>query len=53
VSLPAIPAVKAQVRTLRLEDCRSLAERALAADSAADVRALVPDPDAESEDHQA
>jgi phosphocarrier protein FPr len=46
VSLPAIPAVKAQVRALRLEDCRQLAERALAADSAADVRALVPDPDA-------
>ena len=50
VSLPAIPAVKAQVRTLRLEDCKRLAERALAADSAADVRALVPDPDAQSED---
>jgi phosphocarrier protein FPr len=48
VSLPAIPAVKAQIRTLRLEDCQKLAERALAADSAADVRALVPDPDAET-----
>jgi phosphocarrier protein FPr len=47
VSLPAIPAVKAQVRTLSLDACRALAERALAADSAADVRALVPDPDAE------
>jgi phosphocarrier protein FPr len=46
VSLPAIPAVKAQIRTLRMDDCRRLAERALAADSAADVRALVPDPDA-------
>jgi phosphocarrier protein FPr len=42
VSLPAIPAVKAQIRTLRLDDCRKLAERALAAESAADVRALVP-----------
>jgi phosphocarrier protein FPr len=48
VSLPAIPTVKAQVRTLRLDECRKLAERALAADSAADVRALVPNPDAEA-----
>jgi phosphocarrier protein FPr len=47
VSLPVIPAVKAQVRTLRLDDCKKLAERALAADSAEQVRALVPDPDAE------
>jgi multiphosphoryl transfer protein len=49
VSLPAIPAVKAQIRTLRLDDCRKLAQRALAADSAADVRALVPNPDAEED----
>jgi phosphocarrier protein FPr len=41
VSMPAIPAVKAQIRTLRLADCQRLAEFALAADSAADVRALV------------
>ena len=47
VSLPAIPTVKAQIRTLRLEACRELAERALAAESAGEVRALVPDPDAE------
>jgi phosphocarrier protein FPr len=47
VSLPAIPAVKAQIRTLRMEACRALAERALAAESAEEVRALVPDPDAE------
>jgi phosphoenolpyruvate-protein phosphotransferase len=46
VSLPSIPAVKAQIRTLRLDSCRELAERALAAESAAAVRALVPDPDA-------
>ena len=46
VSLPAIPAVKAQIRALRLDACRELAERALAAESAEDVRALVPDPDA-------
>jgi len=47
VSLPAIPAVKAQIRTLRMDACRALAERALAAESAEAVRALVPDPDAE------
>jgi len=47
VSLPSIPAVKAQIRTLRLDACKALAERALAAESAADVRALVPDPDAD------
>jgi phosphocarrier protein FPr len=46
VSLPAIPAVKAQIRKLRLDACRELAERALAAESANAVRALVPDPDA-------
>jgi phosphocarrier protein FPr len=45
VSLPAIPAVKAQIRTLKMDECRALAERALAADSAGDVRALVPSPD--------
>jgi phosphocarrier protein FPr len=46
VSLPAIPAIKAQIRTLRLDACRELAERALAAESAAAVRALVSAPDA-------
>ncbi|HET7538297.1 MAG TPA: putative PEP-binding protein, partial [Polyangiaceae bacterium] len=45
VSLPAIPAVKAQIRKLRLDACRELAERALAAESGNAVRALVPDPD--------
>lgn len=40
VSLPAIPTVKAQIRTLRMDDCKKLAEQAMAADSAADVRAL-------------
>ncbi len=48
VSLPAIPAVKAQIRSLRLDACRELAARALAAESAADVRALVSGPDADS-----
>jgi phosphocarrier protein FPr len=47
-SVPAIPAVKAQIRTLRLDDCRKLAERALAAESAEEVRSLVPDPDADT-----
>ena len=40
VSLPAIPAVKAQVRALSLEGCKGLAERALAAESAEQVRGL-------------
>jgi multiphosphoryl transfer protein len=47
VSLPAIPAVKAQIRTLRLTECNELAQKALAAESAEEVRALVPDPDSE------
>jgi multiphosphoryl transfer protein len=47
VSLPSIPTVKAQIRTLRLDACRELAERALAAESAETVRALVPDPEAD------
>lgn len=42
VSLPSIPAVKAQIRTLNLDACRKLADRALAAESAEEVRALVP-----------
>lgn len=42
VSIPSIPAVKAQIRDLSLDQCRSLAEKALGADSAASVRALVP-----------
>ncbi|GAB79241.1 Phosphocarrier protein HPr /phosphoenolpyruvate--protein phosphotransferase /PTS system IIA component, Glc family [Austwickia chelonae] len=42
VSVPAIPTVKAQVRALNVERSRELAAQALAADTAADVRALVP-----------
>ena len=34
------------VDALRLEDCKKLAEQVLVAESAAAVRALVPDPDA-------
>jgi len=47
VSLPAIPAVKAQIRSLRFDECQRLAERALAAESAQEVRALVADPHAQ------
>ena len=43
VSLPAIPAVKAQIRRLSLDACRDLAERALACATAEEVRALVPE----------
>ena len=41
-SVPAIPAVKAEVRARSLADCRDLARQALEQDSAAAVRALVP-----------
>jgi phosphoenolpyruvate-protein kinase (PTS system EI component) len=41
VSVPVIPAVKAQVRRLRLAECRTLADAALACADASDVRALV------------
>lgn len=40
-SLPGIPAVKAQIRTLKMEACRKLAASVLIAESAEDVRALV------------
>jgi multiphosphoryl transfer protein len=48
VSVPAIPAVKAQVRSLSLAQSQELAARALTQDSAATVRALVPANDDES-----
>jgi multiphosphoryl transfer protein len=41
VSVPVIPAIKAQIRRLRLAECRTLAEKALACSEAAEVRALV------------
>jgi phosphocarrier protein FPr len=44
VSVPSIPAIKAQVRGLSLAGCQELARRALALDTAAEVRALVPNP---------
>ncbi|HEY3438888.1 MAG TPA: phosphoenolpyruvate--protein phosphotransferase [Actinotalea sp.] len=45
VSIPAIPAVKAQIRSITLADCQQLAARSLTQVSAADVRALVPTDD--------
>ena len=45
VSLPAVPAIKAQIRRLRLSDCRETAARALAAAAASEVRALVDQED--------
>ncbi len=42
VSVPAIPSVKALIRSLSLEHCQELAAKALAAESAEAVRALVP-----------
>jgi phosphocarrier protein FPr len=48
VSVPAIPAIKAQIRTLSLAECRRLAQQALAMDTASEVRALIPDPWAEA-----
>ncbi|WP_068110942.1 phosphoenolpyruvate--protein phosphotransferase [Tropicimonas marinistellae] len=42
VSVPALPSIKAAVRQYSLAECRSLAERALQSDSAAENRALVP-----------
>lgn len=41
-SVPAIPAVKAEIRARSLADCQALAQQALAQDTAAAVRALVP-----------
>lgn len=41
-SVPAIPSVKSAVRERSYHECRKLAEQALAQDTAAAVRALVP-----------
>lgn len=40
VNVPAIPLVKAQIRTLSLDDAKAMAQKALASASAAEVRAL-------------
>jgi len=45
VSVPAVPAIKAQIRRLRLSTCRDVAARALAAAAASEVRALVEEDD--------
>jgi phosphocarrier protein FPr len=42
VSVPAVAAVKAQVRALSFEACRELAARALDAETEAEVRAMTP-----------
>ncbi|MGB3202425.1 MAG: phosphoenolpyruvate--protein phosphotransferase, partial [Nodosilinea sp.] len=42
VSVPVIPAVKAQVRSLSFAHCQALAQQALNLDSAVQVRELVP-----------
>jgi phosphocarrier protein FPr len=44
VSVPMIPATKAQIRALTMCDCRNLAQKALAMETATQVRALVADP---------
>jgi phosphoenolpyruvate-protein phosphotransferase len=41
VSIPMVPEIKAQVRSLDLASCRKLAEKAVELDTAAEVRALV------------
>jgi phosphocarrier protein FPr len=41
-SVPAIPSVKALIRTLSYAECQQLAAQALTLESAAAVRALVP-----------
>jgi phosphocarrier protein FPr len=48
VSVPAIPSIKAQIRTLDRTECQALSDAALTRDTAAEVRALVPEPWAEA-----
>ena len=43
VSLPAIPTIKAQVRSLSHAECQELAQRALNCRTGAEVRALLPE----------
>ena len=42
VSVPAIPDIKARIRTLEMTECKRLAHQALELESAAEVRALCP-----------
>lgn len=46
VSVPVIPSIKAHVRDLSLSECQKLAGHAIALETAAEVRALCPSPDA-------
>lgn len=41
VSVPSVPAVKSEVRRYTLDECKALAQQALAQDTGAEVRALV------------
>jgi phosphoenolpyruvate-protein kinase (PTS system EI component) len=41
VDVPILPAVKARVRSLSLEECRATAQRALEAEDAGEVRSIV------------
>ena len=45
VSVPTIPGIKAQIRTLDMTECKQLAQRALELESATEVRALCPQTD--------
>lgn len=45
VSIPSIPSIKAQIRRLNLAACQQLAAKAIALDTAAEVRALCPIPE--------
>src|SRR5215471_4148586 len=45
VSVPTIPAIKAQIRKLEMTECKRLAQQALELESAAEVRALCPQMD--------
>jgi len=45
VSVPTIPAIKAQIRALEMTECKRLAQQALELESAAEVRALCPQMD--------
>ena len=43
VAIPSVPAIKEQVRHLRMEECQALAARSLEAADAAEVRNLIGD----------
>jgi len=45
VSVPTIPGIKAQIRTLDMTECKRLAQQALELESAEEVRALCPQVD--------